>query len=76
MNESNFDEYNFDELIVGFVVETLRGKVSRENFDKSLAIRQSFQHQILCNIRIYITQLIRHSMCYLTYIVIIIYITF
>ena len=30
----NFGEQNFDELIVGFIGETLRGKVSRENFDE------------------------------------------
>ena len=33
---------NFDELIIDFIGETLREKVSRENFDESLAIRQSF----------------------------------
>ena len=47
----NFDKWgthktliaNSDELIVGFMGEALRGKVSRENFDKSLAIRQIHQ---------------------------------
>ena len=39
----NFDEQNFDKLIVGFIGETLRGKVSRENFDESLAIAQICQ---------------------------------
>ena len=37
-----FNEQNFDELIVGFIGGTLRGKVSSEKFDESLAIRQSF----------------------------------
>ena len=41
----NFDEQNFDKLIVGFIGKALTGKgwkVGRENFDESLAIRQSF----------------------------------
>ena len=39
-----FDEHNFNELIVGFIGETLRENISRENFDESLAIRQKI-HQ-------------------------------
>ena len=52
MNEAymNFDEQNFDALIVGFREETLREKFSRENFSKSLTIcqiHQTFHHQTL-----------------------------
>ena len=36
------DEQNFNESIVCFIGETLRGKVSKEKFDELLAIRQSF----------------------------------
>ena len=38
----NFDELNFDELMVAFIGNTLRGKVSGENFDKSIATRQNW----------------------------------
>ena len=37
----NFDEQNFDELMVAFIGNTLRGKVSVENFDESIANRQN-----------------------------------
>ena len=37
----NFDEYNFDELMVAFIGNTLRGKISGENFDKSIASCQN-----------------------------------
>ena len=37
----NFEQ-NFNELILGFIGETLRENISRENFDESLAIRQKF----------------------------------
>ena len=43
---------NFDEFIIGFIGETLRGKVSRENFDESLAIRQSFLPSNFCTIQL------------------------
>ena len=36
-------EEDFDKLIVGFIGESLRGKVSRENFDEPLAICQIHQ---------------------------------
>ena len=32
---------NFDELMVAFIGNTLRGKVSGENFDESIASRQN-----------------------------------
>ena len=37
----NFDEQNFDELIVVFIGKVLTGKIERENFDESLAVRQN-----------------------------------
>ena len=37
----NFDEQNFDELIVAFIGKVLTGKIERENFDESLAVRQN-----------------------------------
>ena len=45
----NFDEQNFDKLIVGFIGDTLRGKVSSENFDETLAIHQICQSFPLTN---------------------------
>ena len=38
---SNFDEQNFDELIVSFIGKVLQGKIGRENFDELLAVRQN-----------------------------------
>ena len=32
---------NFDELMVAFIGNTLRGKVNGENFDESIASRQN-----------------------------------
>ena len=37
----NFDEHEFDELIVGFIGETLREIFSRKNFHKSLTADSS-----------------------------------
>ena len=37
----NFDKQNFDELIVAFIGKVLTGKIERENFDESLAVRQN-----------------------------------
>ena len=36
----NFDEQNYDELIVAFIGKLLTGKIGRENFDELLAVRQ------------------------------------
>ena len=54
---------NFDELLMGFIGETLREKIGRENFDESLAICQScppsnFRAIQLCN---ECTTLIKHT---------------
>ena len=37
----NFDEQNFDELIVAFIGKVLTGKDWKENFDESLAVCQN-----------------------------------
>ena len=41
MHVRNFDEQNFDKLIVAFIGKVLTGKIERENFDKSLAVCQN-----------------------------------
>ena len=57
----NFDEQNFDELIVGFIGNAL---ANRENFDESLAvrqIRQSVPPSNFCAIRYIYSLQMQHS---------------
>ena len=63
----NFDDQNFDKLNAGFIGETLREKFSRENFDKSLVIHQTFLLSNFCTTR-YILQYIYilHNICIFT----------